>query len=93
MHYYYDVLGVSRHADQKLIKEAFRRLALRYQSHGNADRLVEERINEIAAAYVVLSDEKTRAEYDTGRGGLSDISPEDPFAGIDFSDLLEEFGS
>ena len=61
---YYEVLGVPRDADIKAIKDAFRRLALKYHPDRNKSPDAEEKFKEIAAAYAVLSDPKKRADYD-----------------------------
>ncbi len=91
---YYDVLGVSRDADEQAIKDAFRALALRYHPDRNKEPGAEERFKEIAEAYAVLSDPKKRAEYDNrGFAGVSGMSPEDLFGGIDFGDIFDgDFG-
>jgi DnaJ-class molecular chaperone len=62
---YYEILGVSRDADQKTIKSAFRRLARKYHPDVNpGDAEAERRFKEISEAYEVLRDEKKRPEYD-----------------------------
>jgi len=58
---YYDVLGVSRKADQKEIKKAYRKLALRLHPDKGGD---EEKFKTISKAYETLSDEKQREIYD-----------------------------
>jgi molecular chaperone DnaJ len=89
---YYEILGVSRSADQKAIKDAFRRLALRYHPDRNKEPEAEERFKEIAEAYAVLSDPRKRAQYDAGGlAGVAGYSPEDLFGGIDFQDLFGGF--
>jgi molecular chaperone DnaJ len=60
------VLGVPRDADAKVIKDAFRNLALKYHPDRNKEPDAEARFKEIAAAYAVLSDPKKRAQYDAG---------------------------
>ena len=62
---YYDVLGVSRDADDKKIKQAFRKLAKKYHpdtNQGNAD--AERKFKEVNEAYDVLSDKEKRKLYD-----------------------------
>ena len=89
---YYEVLGVPRDADAKTIKDAFRKLALKYHPDRNKEPGAEERFKEIAAAYAVLSDPKKRAEYDAhGHAGVAGYSAEDLFGGIDFQDLFRGF--
>lgn len=89
---YYDVLGVAHDADDKAIKNAFRRLALRYHPDRSKEPDAEARFKEIAEAYAVLSDPRRRADYDArGFAGVAGISPEDLFAGIDLGDLFGGF--
>jgi curved DNA-binding protein len=62
---YYDILGVSRDADEKEIKRAFRRLARKHHpdvNPGNPE--AEERFKEINEAYEVLHDPEKRKRYD-----------------------------
>jgi len=62
---YYDILGVSRDADEKEIKRAFRRLARKHHPDVNpGDPGAEERFKEINEAYEVLSDPEKRRKYD-----------------------------
>ncbi len=69
---YYEVLGVSRDADEGTIKKAFRRLARELHPDVNRhDPDAEEKFKEAAEAYEVLSDSERRATYDRyGREGL-----------------------
>ncbi len=69
---YYDVLGVSRDADETTIKKAFRRLARELHPDVNShDPGAEEKFKEAAEAYEVLSDPDRRATYDRfGHEGL-----------------------
>ena len=86
---YYEVLGVARDAGQKAIRDAFRRLALKYHPDRNKEPGAEERFREIAEAYAVLSDPRKRADYDRGGfSGVAGFSPEDLFGGINFEDIF-----
>jgi molecular chaperone DnaJ len=69
---YYEILGVSRDADDATIKKAFRRLARELHPDVNRhDPDAEEKFKEAAEAYEVLSDAERRATYDRyGREGL-----------------------
>ena len=82
---YYEVLGVARNADHKVIKDAFRNLALKYHPDRNKEAGAKERFKEIAEAYAILSDPKQRADYDArGFAGLAGFSREHLFGGINF---------
>jgi molecular chaperone DnaJ len=62
---YYQILGVSRNASEKEIKQAYRRLARRHHPDLNPnDKSAEARFKEINAAYEVLSDPEKRKKYD-----------------------------
>lgn len=69
---YYDILGVSRTADETEIKKAFRRLARELHPDVNrSDPAAEEKFKEAAEAYEVLKDPERRATYDRyGHEGL-----------------------
>lgn len=61
---YYKILGVSRSADTKDIKRAFRKLAQQYHPDRNPDDPEAERkFKEVNEAYTVLSDEEKRQQY------------------------------
>jgi len=65
---YYKALGVGKNADQKDVKNAYRKLARKYHPDANPnDKAAEERFKEISEAYDVLGDEKKRSEYDRQR--------------------------
>ncbi|MDY2737167.1 molecular chaperone DnaJ [Intestinibacter sp.] len=70
---YYEVLGVSKSADAKEIKKAYRKLAMKYHPDKNpGDKEAEEKFKEINEAYEVLSDEEKRSTYDRfGHDGLN----------------------
>lgn len=90
---YYEVLGVSRDADAKTIKDAFRELALKYHPDRNKSTDAEARFKEIAEAYAIISDPKKRADYDArGFAGVAGFSAEDLFSGIDFGDIFGDMG-
>jgi molecular chaperone DnaJ len=91
---YYDVLGVSRDADDATIKKSFRRLARELHPDVNShDPQAEEKFKEAAEAYEVLSDPDRRATYDRyGHEGLRSggYAPNfDAFGSV--SDIFEAF--
>lgn len=62
---FYTVLGVDKSADEKEIKKAYRRLAMKYHPDKNPDDpSAEEKFKEATMAYEVLSDAQKRASYD-----------------------------
>lgn len=61
----YSVLGVSKNATQAEIKNAYRKLAMKYHPDRNlGDKNSEELFKKISAAYDVLGDETKRRQYD-----------------------------
>ncbi len=62
---YYNVLGISRDADDKAIKTAYRKKARQYHPDVNTtDASAEEKFKEINEAYEVLKDPDKRSRYD-----------------------------
>ncbi len=61
---YYSILGVSPSASQEMIKQAYRRLALKYHPDKNkGNSFYELRFKEINEAYRILSNNKRRINY------------------------------
>lgn len=62
---YYQTLGVSKDADGKAIKKAFRKLARKYHPDVNpGDKEAEQKFKAINEANAVLSDPEKRKKYD-----------------------------
>ncbi|HUT97090.1 MAG TPA: DnaJ domain-containing protein, partial [Dehalococcoidales bacterium] len=62
---YYNILGVSRSATEREIKQAYRKLARQHHPDVNpGDKSAEERFKLINEAYEVLSDREKRPKYD-----------------------------
>ena len=90
----YEVLGVSRGADETQIKKAFRKLARELHPDVNAhDPGAEEKFKEAAEAYEILSDAERRATYDRyGHEGLRSGGMGPNFEGFgSISDLFDAF--
>ena len=62
---YYDVLGLSRKASEKDVRQAYRKLAREHHPDVNrGDKASEEKFKQINEAYGVLSDAEKRQKYD-----------------------------
>ena len=87
---YYEVLGLERSASLDDIKKAYRKLAVKFHPDKNpGDPHAEEKFQEAAEAYGVLSDEEKRARYDRfGHQGLGGATGFDPNQFADFGDIL-----
>ncbi len=71
---YYEVLGVEKAADEKDIKKAYRRVAMKYHPDRNPDDPdADEKFKEATEAYDVLMNAEKRAAYD--RFGHSGVDP------------------
>ena len=96
---YYEILGVSRDADEKEIKKAFHKKARELHPDVNNAPDAEERFKEVNEAYDVLSDPSKRSQYDrfgtvgnTGFGGGGFVDLDDLFGGgFGMGDLFSSF--
>ena len=75
----YELLGVARDANAKVIKDAYRKLALKWHpdKHADADEAerarIEDEFRKVCLANLVLSDPVKRRQYDVG-GRMKDIT-------------------
>ena len=67
---YYDILGVSKDANDNEIKKAFRALSLKYHPDRNPTEDTTEKFQKIGEAYEVLSDSEKRNQYDNESNGI-----------------------
>ncbi len=90
---YYEVLGISRNANESEIKKAYRKLALQYHPDKNPDDAVaEEKFKEAAEAYEILSDANKKSRYDQyGHAGMNS-SGGFGGGGMNMDDIFSQFG-
>ncbi len=90
---YYEVLGVSRDADDATIKKAYRKLAKKYHPDTNpGDKEAEAKFKEASEAYAVLSDSDKRRQYDQFGHSAFDGAGGAGAGGFDFSNMGDIFG-
>eukprot|EP00440_Ansanella_granifera_P007458 gb/GFBE01008074.1/.p1 GENE.gb/GFBE01008074.1/~~gb/GFBE01008074.1/.p1 ORF type:complete len:468 (+),score=91.88 gb/GFBE01008074.1/:1-1404(+) len=86
---YYEVLGVSKGANEREIKSAFRKLARQWHPDVNKEPGAQEKFQEIAKAYEVLSDSQKRQRYDQfGEAGVSGMGGGPDISGMNLDDIL-----
>src|ERR1051326_8307127 len=88
---YYEVLGVSRDADEEAIKRSYRKLAMKYHpDRADGDKsAAETKFKEAAEAYEILSDPDRRRRYD--QFGHAGVSGQHDFSHMDVSDIFSMF--
>ncbi len=103
----YDVLGISKTADEAEIKRAYRKLAKKLHPDANAsDPKAQDRFAELNTAHEILSDKEKRGQYDrgeidaegkprapefTGFGGGGPRRGPGGFSGFDGDTIFESF--
>jgi molecular chaperone DnaJ len=89
---YYEVLGLSRDADESAIRKAYRKLAFDNHPDRNPnDAPAEQRFKEATEAYEVLRDPEQRARYDRFGHAATGGGPAPDFSGFDLADALRAF--
>lgn len=87
----YEVLGVAKGADDKEIKKAYRRMAMKYHPDRNPDNTeTEAKFKEVNEAYEVLSDAQKRQAYD--QFGHAGIDGQGGFANAGAGSFSDIFG-
>jgi molecular chaperone DnaJ len=94
---YYEILGVSKTADEQELKKAYRKVAMQYHPDRNpGDKAAEEKFKEAAEAYEILTNSDKRARYDRyGHAGVDGFQgrPGGGFSGgMTMDDIFEQFG-
>ena len=92
---YYEVLGISKTADDAEIKKAYRVLAKKYHPDMNpGDAEAEKKFKEASEAYAVLSDPEKRRQYDQFGHAAFESGGAGGFGGFDFNsaDFGDIFG-
>jgi len=90
---YYEILGVSKNADDAEIKKAYRQMALKFHPDKNpGDHASEEKFKEAAEAYDVLSNPDKKSRYD--RYGHQGVNGQQGFSGggMSMDDIFSHFG-
>ena len=93
---YYEVIGVSKDADEATLKKAYRQVAKKYHPDMNpGDAEAEKKFKEASEAYAVLSDPEKRRQYDQfghaafdGSAGAGGGYGGFDFNGADFGDIF-----
>ncbi len=88
---YYEILGVNKTVDDKELKKAYRKVAMKHHPDRNAgDAESESKFKEASEAYEILSDGNKRARYDQyGHDGVNNqAGGGGGFHGADVGDIF-----
>ena len=87
---YYEVLGIERDADERTIKKAYKKLAMKYHpDRTQGDKGMGEKFKEAQEAHEVLTDAKKRPAYDQyGHAGVDQNRGGGQGQGAEFGDIF-----
>mmetsp|Transcript_78115 Transcript_78115/g.188624 ORF Transcript_78115/g.188624 Transcript_78115/m.188624 type:complete len:397 (-) Transcript_78115:164-1354(-) len=89
---YYGRLGIQRNADEKDIKNAYRKSARQWHPDVNPSEEAKEKFQSISEAYSVLSDKDLRSRYDQfGEAGVKGQGGAPNMQDFDLGDIFETF--
>ncbi|WP_334331002.1 molecular chaperone DnaJ [Candidatus Phytoplasma prunorum] len=93
---YYEILGISRDANNEDIRKAYRKMAKQYHPDISKERDSEKKFKEVQEAYEVLSDPNKKTNYDNF--GHQNVNGSDGFEGFssnfgDFDDIFNNLFS
>ena len=95
---FYEILGISKSANDDEIKKAYRKLAIKFHPDKNPDdKAAEEKFKEAAEAYEILSNPEKRQRYNqfghAGMGGASQGGGGGHYGGgMNMDDIFSQFG-
>ncbi|NOY68964.1 MAG: molecular chaperone DnaJ [Deltaproteobacteria bacterium] len=91
---YYEILGISRDADENEMKARYRKVAMKYHPDRNpGDKAAEDHFKEAAEAYEILSNPEKRQIYDQyGHRGLEGMNGGFSGGFRNFDDIFSNFG-
>lgn len=85
----YQVLGVSKDADEKTIKSAYRQLSKQYHPDKNSSPEAHDKFIEVGEAYDILGDATKKLNFD--RFGDANANQGGGGGGFDFGDMFQQF--
>ncbi|WGH26667.1 MAG: DnaJ domain-containing protein [Candidatus Shikimatogenerans bostrichidophilus] len=88
---YYDILGVNKNAKLNEIKNAYRKLAIKYHPDKNPKIKAEEKFKEAAEAYSILSNPTKREKYDKF-GNNTEFNKDYYSTNNNMDDIFSNFG-
>ncbi|MBN8555563.1 MAG: molecular chaperone DnaJ [Deltaproteobacteria bacterium] len=92
---YYEILGVSRDADETILKKAYRKIAFDFHPDRNGSEEAAEKFREAQEAYSILTDPQKKSLYDQfghaglAGGGFGRSNADDIFSG--FQSIFDDF--